>query len=203
MAPFEYNEYRADCLRFTDEQLQQEFQRYNSMMGSSSATMGVGIGLAMFTFGLSLIGTAGGAATARNATKKMQIIEEECNKRGISPVFRKRDFFKGYGVGCTVGAVTHGAAGHLASSALTHATTHVVHHAASQSVQHATSAAAAATPTTHDGLAAKAIEHGADKLGQKGAEALEKHAYGVTVLTRELTPAEKDGDSESCVLQVT
>lgn len=176
--PFNYSEYCAYCKRISDEGLQQDYQKYIRILGSSSASTGISTALAFFTFGLSLVGTVAGGAAATNAIKKTDIIEAECARRGISPNFRKRDFFKGYGVGCTVGAVTHGAGGHLVDSVVNHAASHAFQHTA----QHA-----------HTSLTS--IEHGADKLASKGSEALEKRAYGSKVLSRELTEVEKYGDS--------
>ena len=180
--PFNFNDYRAWCYGQDPLLLQKEFERYTRETMAGSAGTSVAIGLAPLTFGLSaLFGAAAGGAKIANATKKLSIIENELNRQGIDAKLRKRDFLAGWGVGATVGALTHGAGGHLVDSAVHHAVNHtanqaaghVVNQAAQQTVQHSTS--------TGDYLL-KAAEHGADKLAEKGGDALEEYAYGEKVV---------------------
>lgn len=134
------------------------------MVSSGTASTGICVGLAPFTFGLSLIGGVAGAASAGNAAKKLSIIEKEMNNRGTHPNLRKRDIFGGYGLGATVGAISHGFGGHLLDSA--------VHHVVSP------------TSYTAHCHALKTAEHAADKLGMRGGKAVEKKAYGTVIAAR-------------------
>jgi len=197
--PFDYEDYALSCTYFSEDELRLEYQRYSKLLGSSSASTGLGLGLAFFTFGISLIGTAAGAVSGRNAMKKMKIIETECQRRGIDLTFRKRDFFKGYGVGATVGVVSHGAGGHLMGSALHHVTSNAISHAGShavtQGLQHTTSASSV-TPSSHS-FFADLVERGTDKACEKGGDALEKHVYGERLFNEKWTHLAKAGDSKS------
>ena len=181
--PFEFDKYRSWCYGRDPLLLQKEFEKYTRQTMSGSAGTGVAIGLAPFTFGLSaLFGAAAGGARTVNATKKLSIIEAELNRQGCVANLRKRDMWAGIGIGCTLGAVTHGVGGHLVESAAHHAVNHtanqaadyVTNHTAQQTVHHATSSG---------DYMLKAAEHGADKLAEKGGEALEERAYGEKVVS--------------------
>jgi ABC-type oligopeptide transport system ATPase subunit len=64
------------------------------------------------TFGLSAIGAVAGAAQTVNAIEKVGILEEEANRRNHELRLRQRDFIARTSIGATVGAVSHGTAGH-------------------------------------------------------------------------------------------
>ena len=180
--PFNFDKYRTWCYGQDPLLLQKEFERYTRETMAGSAGTSVAIGLAPVTFGLSaLFGAAAGGAKIANATKKLSIIENELNRQGREARLRKRDFFAGWGVGATVGALTHGAGGHLVDSAVHHA----VNHTANQAAGHAVNQAAQQTvqhSTSSGDYLLKAAEHGADKLAEKGGDALEEYAYGEKVV---------------------
>ena len=160
--PFDFEEYRAQCVGYTDSTLQKESEKYCRMLAFSTSSTGFSLGLAPFTCGLSLIGAAGGCASIYNSSEKLEIIETEMKSRGNDTHYRKRDVFGGYlfGIGC--GAVSHGVAG-----GLLHTTAH-----------HAASAGHLALASHEQVL--KVAESAANELATDGVKALEKRCYGQT-----------------------
>lgn len=198
--PFKFDEYRAWCTNQDASTLQREWEKYTRETSSGSAGTGVSLGLAPFTFGLSaLVGLSIGGAKITNAVKKLSIVEKQLNSLGLEPRTRKRDIFGGYGIGMTVGAATHGAGSHLFDSAVHHTINHTANHVANSAVHQVVQQTPHHGSSTGDYLL-KLGEKGADKLAEKGGEALEKTCYGEKVVGatwRDLFDSEASDNEET------
>lgn len=115
---YDFTDFRKRCLRLDDEDLQVLYQRYVRQVAQGTTGQVVGVGLAVFTCGLSLLGTAYSAAEMTNAAIKVDIIREEMQRRKKKHLLntRARDVFGGVGLG-SVGLVT-APASHLAMQAV-------------------------------------------------------------------------------------
>jgi hypothetical protein len=91
---------------------------------SAGASIGGGVGLAPFTFGLSLVGTAYGARRLYIAKKKLELIQAELKRRSVvlhKPT--KRDFLIPFGTSIVtlgLGAGVDALAAHATSQVATH-----------------------------------------------------------------------------------
>jgi hypothetical protein len=123
--PFNPSEFRQWCRGWDDDELQRQYQRYVKQTTQGSTGCAVGVGLAFFTFGLSLVGSAISAAELTNAAMKVDILRAEmARRRKAGTTTRKlevrvRDLGKGLAFG-SVGLITS-PAGHIAGSAISHA----------------------------------------------------------------------------------
>ena len=101
--PFNYDEYTQWCRQWSDDILQEEYQKYVKMAAKGSSKGAVGIAAAFFTGGISLLFSAPYAVSAVNAGCKVQIIKDEMESRNKKNelVTRKRDVFGGLAWGAT------------------------------------------------------------------------------------------------------
>jgi hypothetical protein len=126
---FDFDEYAyaraiSDQDEYTTHRLKtQEVVKFRQHI-SSSASIGGGIGLAPFTFGLSLLGTAYGARRLYIAKKKLEMIEAELKKREVAlHTPTKRDFFIPFGISVAtmgLGAGVDAVASHATSQVASH-----------------------------------------------------------------------------------
>lgn len=80
---FNTNEYRRQCRDQDVSWLLREREKCIGMSASTSGVTGIGIALAPFTLGLSLVGPAISAARIRSALIKLEIIEKELQERQL------------------------------------------------------------------------------------------------------------------------
>jgi hypothetical protein len=93
---------------------------------SAGASIGGGVGLAPFTFGLSLLGTAYGARRLYIAKKKLELIQAELKRRNVvlhEPT--KRDFLIPFGISMATLGLGAGVDA-LAANATSQVATHVI-----------------------------------------------------------------------------
>lgn len=128
------------------------------------AGAGAGVGGAIFTLGVSLIGTAISSRRINVNLRRIKIIEERLEREDWDKYkIRARDVAIPLGAIAVVGMVAPGAdavIGHFANHAATHAATHASSHAATVAAAHHT-ADAARVAADHPEVFAKALEHGA------------------------------------------
>jgi len=83
----DYEQYRRYCSSLSEEGLRNESHRQMRAAGASVGGAAVAGGLAVFTFGLSLIGAVGAFRAGDVAATKADIVDEELRRRSA----RKED----------------------------------------------------------------------------------------------------------------
>jgi hypothetical protein len=107
--PFIPDPYRRWCSNASTAQLEADLRSYTKQVAAGAAGAGTGLALSIFTFGISLIGTAAGTAMAANAGQKMEIIKDELRRREHTTLIRGTDLASGFGSGMA-GGMAGGAA---------------------------------------------------------------------------------------------
>ena len=79
--PFDSDNYRDYVRELSDVQLHNEYRKYCSDVGKAGTGYFLGLLFAVPTLGLSAIGSAGCAAQGTNAGIKIDIINDEKNRR--------------------------------------------------------------------------------------------------------------------------
>lgn len=103
--PFNFDEYEDECHLMSDAQLQSELQHYTRAATSGIVGMVSGSVLVIFTFGLSLVGSAVSYAASVNATHKIEILERILSMRSAIQRTRKRDVAAGLLIGTGTAAL--------------------------------------------------------------------------------------------------
>lgn len=106
--PFDFDEYRESVKGWSTPVLEAEIRKYVQQSSGASASGGIGIALAPFTFGISLCGTAVSAATYANSLKKLTILRDEMHERDEVVKLRKRDFAVPMAFSLGTAGITHG-----------------------------------------------------------------------------------------------
>lgn len=183
-----YYEYKNEARNWSNATLQSQYNNLTRMTGASYGSGTAGLALAPFTFGLSLIGTGLGGYGMRKAHKKQKMLEELAEERGISLDFRTRDVLGGTAFGCTLGAVTHGVAGHVVGAGVVHATSHVALATTSNGMT-------VLTQTAGNTTAAHLAGQGADYAVRKGVGHVQQRGSGCG--TEMLEKCDSAADSKS------
>jgi hypothetical protein len=108
--PFDFNSYTDWCEVQTDNDLQEEYQKYVKLTAQGSTGIAVSVGLGLITFGLATIfGVAAAEATVLNASVKIRIIRDEMERRKKKHQLhvRPQDVFGGIGMAAAMGPVSH------------------------------------------------------------------------------------------------
>jgi hypothetical protein len=121
--PFDFDQYKKECKNMSDAQLQRQKQHYTRVAASCVAGSSGGGALAIFTLGLSLVGSAASIIAAANAGGKLDIIDAEMAARRHYSRTRGRDVAAGLviGAGTTLlgAGVGHGVGVVIGQGALT------------------------------------------------------------------------------------
>lgn len=97
--PFNREEYARWCAQASNEQLQEDYNKYTRQVATGASATGIGLALSVFTLGVSLLGSAGGSAMAANAGIKRDIIKTELTSRDRVTLTRGSDIARGFSRG--------------------------------------------------------------------------------------------------------
>ena len=106
--PFDFDDYEREVPLWSTPRLQAEIRKYVQQTSGASASGGVGVALAPFTLGFSLLGTGMAAATYANGLKKFTILREEMHRRDEEMKLRRRDFIVPMAFSIGTAGLTHG-----------------------------------------------------------------------------------------------
>jgi hypothetical protein len=148
---FEESEYASKISKYSLTELKKQEVIKHRQHVSASASIGGGIGVAPFTMGLTLIGSAYGGRRLYIASKKLEMIRAELEKREVE-LYKptKRDFFIPLGVSMAtlgLGAGVDSLASHATSTVAAHVAAQHGTQAVHDAVQPAPSLPTSSVPT--------------------------------------------------------
>jgi hypothetical protein len=184
---FKPDAYRAEIAGLEEEQLRGLHKRIQRKLVGAGTQTAIGIGAAIPSGGLSLLGSLVGGRRISVNQQRCDIIEALLRERGWrGHDFQLKDLIKGAAPSAFAIVLAPGA-DHVADHAINHATTAAAHHGADQVANSASAAAvqhSAATAGT-----AFAVHHGAEAAIRIGTN------YGLNGRTRAIT-AQKTSNSQ-------